>query len=162
MLPAKARLPRRHPVVALRALALATFTGLAFAAAGCGSVGDTEQDEPLSTGDISLTVTLDPDGPGGDEPMVEEVSCDEDETEADCAAAGDLQTDDVAPVDPDTACTEIFGGPDELRIQGTLGDEGIDVELTRANGCEIERFDAALPLVQALFPDYEPGAAIGG
>ena len=59
---------------------------------------------------------------------------------------------------PDTACTEIFGGPDTLSLEGTIEGEDVDVDLTRANGCEIERFDAAVPLLQALFPDYEPGA----
>lgn len=120
------------------------------------------QDEPISSGDIGLVITLDPDGPGGEDPMVEDVGCDENETEDVCAEAGALDADDVAPVDADAACTQIFGGPDELTIEGTLGDEGIDVQLTRANGCEIERFDAALPLVQAVFPDYEPGSELGG
>ena len=29
---------------------------------------------------------------------------------------------------------------------------------TRANGCEIDRFDRITPLLRELFPDYEPGA----
>ncbi|MDQ3759159.1 MAG: hypothetical protein M3331_04360, partial [Actinomycetota bacterium] len=56
--------------------------------------------------------------------------------------------------------TEIFGGPDVATVEGEIDGEDVDVELTRANGCEIERFDAAIPLLQALFQDYEPGQAI--
>ena len=64
------------------------------------------------------------------------------------------------PLSADQACTELFGGPDIATIQGEINGEEVDVELTRSNGCEIERFDAAVPLLQALFDGYEPGGAI--
>jgi hypothetical protein len=37
----------------------------------------------------------------------------------------------------------------------------VDATLTRANGCEIERFDRFAELLAQLFPDYEPGASLG-
>jgi hypothetical protein len=58
------------------------------------------------------------------------------------------------------ACTELFGGPDVATIEGQLNGDEVNAELTRSNGCEIERFDAVVPLLQALFAGYEPGAAI--
>ncbi len=136
---------------------------LVLAAGGCGDSDDAESGDAFAEGDSSLTVTLDPDGPdGGGKEMTEEVSCEDGTDDAVCLAVADIDPDDLAPVSPDTACTEIFGGPDTASLEGTIEGEAIDVDLTRANGCEIERFDAAVPLLEALFEDYEPGAAITG
>ena len=130
-------------------------------AAGCGDEGDPSSGDALAEGDSSLTVTLDPDGPDGKEPeMTEEVSCDDSSDDAVCLAVAEIDVDALGPVSPDTACTELFGGPDIVSLEGTIEGEDVDVDLTRANGCEIERFDAAVPLLQALYPDYEPGASL--
>ena len=162
MLSPKARNPRRHAVLALRAIVVIFATAaLAFGAAGCGDSGDASSGG-IAEGDSSLTVTLDPDGPDGPEDeMTEEASCEDGSDDGVCMAIADTDVEALGPTSPDTACTEIFGGPDTASLEGTIEGENVDVDLTRANGCEIERFDAALPLLQALFPDYEPGAAIG-
>ncbi len=113
-------------------------------------------------GDSLLTVTLDPDGPDGPEKEMTEkdVSCEDGSDDAACDAIAELDVAALDPVSPDTACTEIFGGPDTASLKGIIEGEEVDVELTRANGCEIERFDAAVPLLQALYPDYEPGGSL--
>jgi hypothetical protein len=162
VLPREARRKRRDPVIALRAVALLlTVTGIAFAVSGCGDSDDADSDDPVAGGETQLTVTLDPDGPDGPEDeMTEEVTCEEGTDDAVCQAAAEIDVDALDPVSPDTACTEIFGGPDTASLQGTIEGEGVDVDLTRANGCEIERFDAAVPLLQALYPDYEPGGSL--
>ena len=64
------------------------------------------------------------------------------------------------PVPPSVACTEIFGGPERAQVEGTIEGRRIDAELTRANGCEIERFDPFVPLLRELFPGYVPGEAL--
>ena len=46
-------------------------------------------------------------------------------------------------------------------LAGTIDGEPVDARLTRANGCEIERFDRFAKLLMQLFPDYEPGGALG-
>jgi hypothetical protein len=128
---------------------------------GCGDSDDADSDEPPAGGDTSLTVTLDPDGPDGQEKeTTDEVSCEDGSEEAVCEAIAAIDVGALGPVSPDTACTEIFGGPDTASLEGTISGEEVDVELTRANGCEIERFDAAVPLLQALYPDYEPGGSL--
>ncbi len=163
MLPAKAQGERGDSLIAFRALAASAAAALALAAVGCDLNGDTTNDEPLASGDTDLSVTLDVDGSSGkEEPQTAEVSCDEDTTDDVCAAANDILAEDLDPVSPDTACTELFGGPDEATISGSLQGQDIDVTLTRANGCEIDRFDEAAPLLQALFEDYEPGGALEG
>jgi hypothetical protein len=108
-------------------------------------------------GPTDLKVTLDPDGPGGEPPDTESVACAEGESDAPCAT---LRPEDVAPVPAATACTEIYGGPDEATLEGTIAGEEVSATFTRANGCEIERFDRITPLLQELFPAYKPGASI--
>jgi hypothetical protein len=128
---------------------------------GCGDSDDSDSGDAPAEGGSSLTVTLDPDGPDGkEEEMSEEVTCEDGSDDAVCQAVADIDVDALAPVSPDTACTEIFGGPDTASLKGIIEGEEVDVDLTRANGCEIERFDAAIPLLQALYPDYEPGGSL--
>ena len=64
------------------------------------------------------------------------------------------------PQRPQTPCTEIYGGPDEVALEGTIGGEPVSTTLTRANGCEIDRFDRITPLLEELFPDHKPGASL--
>jgi hypothetical protein len=160
VLPGEARRTGRAALIALRPLALLiAVTGIAFAVSGCG--GEDPRDD-FQEGDSLLTVTLDPDGPDGPEKEMTEkdVSCEDGSDDPACEAIAALDVAALGPVSPDTACTEIFGGPDTASLKGIIEGEEVDVDLSRANGCEIERFEAAAPLLQALFPDYVPGGAI--
>lgn len=153
MLRAEARRAPGTPVVAARALT--ALTALALLVAGCGDEEvDPGGDEPGAT---ELTVTVDPDGSRGEKPMSSSASC---EAGADGSPCAGLTSDTVAPVPPATACTEIYGGPDEVTLEGTIGGEPVDATFTRANGCEIDRFDRITPLLRELFPEYEPGASL--
>ena len=159
MLPRKAHRQRRDPVIAVRALAL--LAALALGVSACGDSDDSSSGDAPAEGETALTVALDPDGPDGkDEELTEEVLCQDGSDDAPCQAIAEMDVDALDPVSPDTACTEIFGGPDTASLEGTIEGEEVDVELTRGNGCEIERFDASIPLLQALFPDYVPGGSL--
>jgi len=50
----------------------------------------------------------------------------------------------------DQACTEIYGGPDEAHLVGTLDGRPVDTVIDRANGCGISDWDdhasAVLPI----------------
>ena len=164
MLSPEAKRTRRISFNAARALAAAALVSLAVLA-GCSGdgEGDPTSNDPFAEGDARLTVTLDPDGAEGPEdPQAEEVSCEESTENATCLAIRDVSADDFDPAPADQACTELFGGPDEATLSGDIDGEEVDAELTRANGCEIERFDRAVPLLEALFDDYQPGEAIAG
>jgi hypothetical protein len=129
---------------------------LILVAAGCGDEDD-EGGSDSGSGATELSVTLDPDGPGGQEAMTESVACEAGADESPCA---NLTAEDMAPVPPATACTEIYGGPDEATLDGTIAGEPVTAIFTRANGCEIERFDRITPLLRELFPEYTPGASL--
>lgn len=58
-----------------------------------------------------------------------------------------------APVDPDQACTEIYGGPREATVAGTLRGADVESSFTRANGCQIARWDALAALFDPVVPD---------
>jgi hypothetical protein len=107
-------------------------------------------------------ITVSTDGRPGEpaDAAVATVSCPGAEPAA-CEEIAALPDDPGALVPPETACTEIYGGPDVVTVEGTIEGEPIDTELTRTNGCEIERFDRFARLLAILFPAYEPGQALG-
>jgi hypothetical protein len=160
-----ARQPPRRAARPLR-VGLAAFAAAALLT-GCGD-DDAAPDEPA--GDApQLSVSLDADGPGGEPELEASVDCSDPTDpgpgvpEGAASVCGDvllLSPEDAEPVPADVACTEIYGGPDLLTVTGTLEGESIDAELTRENGCEIDRFDRWVPLLRELFPGYRPGEAI--
>ncbi len=48
---------------------------------------------------------------------------------------------DFGPVSADLACAEIYGGPAEAHVEGTLDGKRIDATFNRTNACEMERWD---------------------
>jgi hypothetical protein len=50
-----------------------------------------------------------------------------------------------SPVPKNVACTEIYGGPQNARVVGTVAGKRIWVTFTRTNGCEIERWNRVSP-----------------
>ena len=77
-----------------------------------------------------MTLTCDP--AGGDHPNAE----------AACAKLAEAGAQIFEPVPADQACTMIFGGPQTATITGTFQGENVDASFSRANGCEIDRWDA--------------------
>jgi hypothetical protein len=135
--------------------ALATIAGAALL---CGCGGDDESTTAVAS--TNLVIELDVDGSGGKPPQRTQVLCTEGMTTSPCPQLADLTASDLAPVPPQTACTDIFGGPEVVRITGTLRGEAVNATLTRVNGCEIERFGKVLPLLSELYPDYKPGGSL--
>lgn len=161
MLSRQAQLGRRAARSAAGPLGLATAVALSAAAvavlAGCGGDDEGGGGPPVT----ELTVTLDVDGDGGEAARTEEVSCSSGDAGDVCRAAAGLTPVDLTPVRPTQLCTEIFGGPEVATIEGELDGEQVEATFDRSNGCEIDRFGAIVPLLQALFPDYQPGESLG-
>jgi hypothetical protein len=169
VLPGEAPAAGRDAGSAVRALTgrIARLAALAILLAALPGCGD---DDPGSGGsaptppgeETELTVTLHPQGPERGAPATAEVSCAEGEVPetAACEAVAEIREDAADPVPPGAVCTQIYGGPDLVRLQGTLHGSAVDAELTRTNGCEIDRFDRFLPLLRVLFPGYRPGQAV--
>ena len=153
MLPAEAHGATRPARLAARALSLGFVAALALGA-GCGD--DDDGDSGVNFTGTELQIALDADGPGGRDPMPAIINCEL----ADGSECGRLRPTDFAPIDPQTPCTEIYGGPDVVELSGFINDEPVDTTLTRANGCEIDRFDRIVPVLKEQFPGYEPGSAI--
>lgn len=63
-----------------------------------------------------------------------------------CAALSDDATRTLLFDGPpaDRICTEIYGGPDEATITGTLDEQPVDVVITRNDGCGIDDWDSTL------------------
>lgn len=108
--------------------------------------------EPPPSGPTSLTLTWFPKGPDAPEgKRVLTVTCPEvpADTDKDCQELiSQAQTDLFnAELPPGTVCTEIYGGPQTLRVRGTLSGRRIDTTFSRTDGCQIDRWDRAAPLL---------------
>jgi hypothetical protein len=112
------------------------------ALAGCGS-DDGASQASGPTGTLArLTVTVDDDGAkGSQQPRELEVECQAPTDSQACGAAAGVSAADLRPTGEDTACTQIYGGPEEARIKGEIRGEDVDATFSRTDGCEIARWD---------------------
>jgi hypothetical protein len=119
---------------------------LAALVAGCGE-DDTEQ--PASEPALAdLRVAVDPDGKGGRTARTKTVRCDAAADSALCGQVAALRLADLEPRSGAVACTQQYGGPQTAAIAGTLRGERVDLKLSRVNGCEIARWEAARALLR--------------
>ena len=58
-----------------------------------------------------------------------------------CARLGRLRAP-FAPVPPNVACTQIYGGPQSALVTGTFRGRRVRARFNRRDGCEIARWDA--------------------
>jgi hypothetical protein len=124
----------------VRLVVTAAACALVALAAGCGDDDDDEPQRRLGL-QADLLVTVRPDGPDGPAER-RRIRCERlGEGPAPCNGLAGLQPDQLEPVPPDVACTQIFGGPATARVQGRLRGESVDARFDRSDGCEIERWD---------------------
>lgn len=62
-----------------------------------------------------------------------------DPTDAVCAAVLEVLPSLVP--EPQEVCTQIYGGPQRYLVEGVVDGDPVSVEVTRADGCGIARFD---------------------
>ncbi|MFF2362153.1 SSI family serine proteinase inhibitor [Streptomyces sp. NPDC058122] len=55
--------------------------------------------------------------------------------------------DTFAPAPPDALCTMVYGGPATAHVTGTWAGRPVDARYDRANGCEISRWNALVPVL---------------
>jgi hypothetical protein len=124
---------------------------IALLAAGCGS-DSSDEGEPAAPA-TELTITLWPEGPDG-ESVQATLTCDpvggtHPDPETACAVlTAESDTEVLAPVPADAACTMIFGGPEQATVVGVIDGEEVDAAFERSNGCELDRWDRHAALLQ--------------
>ncbi|APE22808.1 MULTISPECIES: SSI family serine proteinase inhibitor [Streptomyces] len=139
----------------LRRLVLASLATAAAGSAGFGplpplpllsapetlTVTVAESGDPSADGTFELTCD---DRPGGNHPAREDA----------CERLGQLAKEGANPFKPvpaDQFCTQVYGGPAVAHITGTWQGRTVDARFSRANGCEIDRWEnlePVLPLVR--------------
>ena len=119
---------------------------LALICASLAACGD--EAKSAGSGDVTkLTVRVDGDGSGPAKARTLELSCAEGDTSGACAAASKLSAADLKPTPANTACTQIYGGPETASLKGTLNGEQVDAKFSRTDGCEIKRWETVTPLL---------------
>ena len=134
----------RFAVGFLAAAALSLF-------AACGS---DEANTPATGGGsdelVNLVVTVDADGEAGQPAKELQLTCKAPTDSDACGAAAGISAADLRETPGDTACTQIFGGPETATIKGTIRGEAVDASFSRSDGCEIARWDKVKPLLDQV------------
>lgn len=121
--------------------------GLVAQGCGGGADGGGVAGEP-GTGVLEITYTPAP----GRTPRTATLTCPATSSDqrAACEQIESL-SDAFDPVPADAACTQIYGGPEQMVVRGEWAGQAVDATLTRTDGCEMERYEllapALLPLV---------------
>jgi hypothetical protein len=136
----------------IRALTVLAPLAALLVVSGCGD-GSADGGNAADTGETSLSIEYWEDAGKPDDSVTWMLTCDptggsHPDPEAACDALASVDVSVFEPVPPDTACIEIFGGPQRAEVSGTLNGGTIEATFNRRNGCEIERWDA----VGALLP----------
>ena len=131
------------PILAAALLLVALLT------AGCGSGGGSTTRDAQT----AVVISLWPDGEGRSAPKTARLVCDPEsgslpDLAAACAVLASAEgRTALDPVPLDRMCTELYGGPGEARIVGTVDGRAVDARLSRINGCEIARWQALAALL---------------
>ena len=119
--------------------------------AACGESDDAGQSDLPAT---SVEVTLWPEGRSAGSGQRAILTCEpvggSHPHAQDACAALESEPDALEPVAGDVACTQIYGGPEEARIAGVVAGNAVDSMFSRANGCEIDRWDRLAPVLDVL------------
>ncbi|MFF1511638.1 SSI family serine proteinase inhibitor [Streptomyces sp. NPDC058326] len=138
----------------LRSLVLATLATTAVGAAGLGPLPSL----PLFAAPDTLTVTVSDSGRSSADGTFE-LTCDgraggnHPDRERACEQLDRLAEaggNPFRPVPEDQLCTQVYGGPAVAHITGTWQGRTVDARFSRADGCEIDRWEnlePVLPLV---------------
>jgi hypothetical protein len=121
--------------------ALLAACGLLLVAGGCGGGDDDSAGGRPAAADLKVTVW--PSGPDGPARRDHVVCARVNEIDARCRH---LSRTRLAPVPPNVACTEIYGGPATALVRGTLAGEPVKFRFNRINGCEIARWQRNVAL----------------
>jgi hypothetical protein len=122
---------------------------VALVAAGCMGRGASDEDEGEGATPTVLEISV---TPGSEAPTkIWTLRCPSGGTLPDAAEACEqlsMMDDPFAPVPKNTACTQVYGGPQEADVTGLYRGRPVKAHFDRGNGCEIERWDQ----VAFLFP----------
>lgn len=125
---------------------------LCLGVAGCGSAAD---DTPGSQSPgTRLELTVWPKGEGNGPPRATTLTCDGPASDAGCAVIAAEGASLFEPTPGNMACTELYGGPQEARVTGSVDGRAVDARFSRKDGCEIARWDAIASFVPV--PDWNP------
>jgi hypothetical protein len=118
--------------------------------AACGSDGDDDDARPAAPGPqgASLTVSIQPKGPDGPSKHTR-IECERlgEGSEA-CRTLARLTAEQLAPVPPDVACAERYGGPAQARVTGVVRGERVDARFNRTDVCETRRWNDNAALLE--------------
>jgi hypothetical protein len=116
-------------------------------AAGTGALAGAGLAGAAATPVTDLRITVDPDGPGHAGALHARLRCPSSRQAAACRALARVPARAWNAVPGNQPCTMIYGGPQTARVTGRLNGRRIDARLNRTDGCEVERWQQAAPVL---------------
>jgi hypothetical protein len=149
--------PASEAMIRVRAIVASAAACAALLACGCGDGAARARTAPVKRS-IALTIRFDD---GAAAAARGTLSCRAGEQRAtgiarpaaeSCARVRKLAPLLISQPRQDRVCTMIYGGPQKVRVTGTIDRKRVDRRFARTNGCEIADYDrlaGALPAVRA-------------
>jgi hypothetical protein len=130
---------------------LALIFVVAVLVGGCGSAEEGTQAAGTSGTLARVVVTVDDDGAhGAGKPRELKLDCAKPTDSQACGAVAGVSAADLREVPKDVACTQVYGGPEEATIKGTIRGEDVDATFTRTDGCQVSRWNRVKALLEEV------------
>ena len=95
-----------------------------------------------------MRIVRDADGAGGTDARTTRLRCPSQRRATACRRLRALPRSALAPVPDDVVCTQLYGGPQTGRIEGTIAGRRVAARFRRTNGCEIARYGRVAPVLR--------------
>jgi hypothetical protein len=141
---------RKEGVRAIAALLACLVLLICSVLVACGSGDEDDDGRAAAPGPqgASVTVSFQPKGPDGPSKRTR-IECERlGEGSERCRNLARLTAEQLAPVPPDVACAERYGGPAQARVTGVVRGERVDARFNRTDACETRRWNDNAALLE--------------
>jgi hypothetical protein len=78
------------------------------------------------------------------------IVCDKDDLSRDCRFLEQVSQEDLNAVPADRVCTDVYGGPQQVVMQGRLNNEDVAASFSLDDGCQVARWEKLEPFLGLL------------
>ncbi len=144
----QASLELHASTAAERRMTAAGIGAVVIAAAVLAACGADAGDGGRPASDSRVEIVVDRDGKESRAPQSATLQCPSERHPRACRRLSELAPSAFEPVPAQTACAQLYGGPERARIEGVVEGRSVSATFTRRNGCEITRYERVRPVLE--------------